>query len=111
MSKKPLSKQAKTRNAVIKYLISHGEYKTPKEIEKAIGISREKITRSISDIRQCEDYITLSLIKPFRVRLKSVAKQDELWRTALNIRAPAKAGKTKNESCTKNTSKVRRRKS
>lgn len=80
MAQQPLSDQAKRRKAIIKHLLSHGEYKTPKEIEEATGISTKDITRSISDIRQCEDYRTTCLKQPFRVRLECMKKINDLWR-------------------------------
>lgn len=83
MAKPELSKQAIKRNAIVKYLLSHGEYRTTKQIAIATGIERKGVARSISDIRQCQDYRTKSLKKPFRIRLQSEAEIDELWRKVL----------------------------
>jgi hypothetical protein len=84
MKKKELSRQAHVHKEVIKYLLGHGEYRTPKEIEAATGITVKEITRSLSDIRLSEAYITRSLGKPFRVRVQCVKKINELWNKALS---------------------------
>jgi transcriptional antiterminator len=83
MTKKSLSIKSARQEIIVKYLLSQSAYKTPKEIEKAIGINHKEITRSISDIRQCDSYITKSIYKPFRVRLFCTKKNNELWRFAL----------------------------
>lgn len=83
MTNQELSKPAHRRKVIVEHLLGHGEYRTPKEIEAATGISRKDITRSISDIRLSDEYITRSLARPFRVRIQCVKKINELWNKVL----------------------------